>query len=178
MNAARLFLALEFAAYKHRHQRRKSGDQAPYINHPITVARILANVGGVHDEDVLIAAVLHDTIEDTETTREELIAAFGTRVCEYVEEVTDDKSLPKAERKLRQISHARELSPGATLIKIADKTANCGDLTHSPPADWSKDRLLEYLDWAEKVVSQCATVNEAMLTRFRAVVAEGRRLLG
>lgn len=174
---ARILQALDFAAHKHRNQRRKSGEQIPYINHPINVARLLAEAG-VDDEDVLIAAILHDTIEDTETTREELNAAFGAKVCALVEEVTDDKSLPKAERKLRQISHAAELSPGATLIKLGDKTANCRDLSKAPPANWNRERVIEYLDWSERVVGNCAKVNDHLLERFRQVVAEGRTAAG
>jgi GTP diphosphokinase / guanosine-3',5'-bis(diphosphate) 3'-diphosphatase len=177
VSVTRLLKAIEFAADRHRAQRRKSGEGVPYVNHPITVARILAEVGGVEDEDVLIAAVLHDTLEDTATTREELEAAFGPAVRRLVEEVTDDKSLPKPERKRLQIVHAGGLSPGATLIKLADKIANVGDLGHAPPADWSIQRVREYLDWAEAVVRNCPKVNGALEARFAVVVQEAKQKL-
>jgi guanosine-3',5'-bis(diphosphate) 3'-pyrophosphohydrolase len=174
MNVTRLLQALEFAAHKHRGQRRKSREGVPYINHPIAVARLLAEVGGIDDEDVLVAAVLHDTLEDTATTPEELEAAFGPAVRRLVDEVTDDKSLPKAQRKRLQVAHARELSAGAALIKLADKIANVSDLTHAPPEDWSSDRIREYLDWAEEVVGRCPDVNRPLRARFAEVVGEGR----
>ena len=175
MSVTRLLTAVDFAAEKHRAQRRKSGEFVPYINHPIRVARLIAEVGGVEDEDVLMAAVLHDTLEDTETTREELRAAFGPVVLGLVEEVTDDKSLPKAERKRLQIAHAGERSPGATLIKLADKIANVHDLSHAPPADWPLDRIREYIDWAEQVVGNCKPVNPALEARFAEVAQAARR---
>jgi guanosine-3',5'-bis(diphosphate) 3'-pyrophosphohydrolase len=177
MSFTRLLKAIEFAADKHRAQRRKSAEGVPYINHPIGVARILAEVGGVEDEHVLMAAVLHDTLEDTATTREELEAAFGPVVCRLVEEVTDDKSLPKADRKRLQVTHASTLSTGAALIKLADKIANVHDLSHSPPADWSIDRVREYLNWAEEVVRALPKVNSLLEARFAEVVQEGRQVL-
>ena len=97
-------------------------------------ANLLANVGKVADYDILIAAILHDTIEDTQTTKEELTELFGEKVCQIVLEVTDDKSLPKAERKQRQIEHAPHLSTGAKIIKLGDKISNITDIVQSPPA--------------------------------------------
>ncbi len=173
MPFARLLAALDFAAEKHSAQRRKSAGDVPYINHPIRVARLLAEAG-VEDEDVLIAAVLHDTLEDTATTRAELETAFGRAVCRLVEEVTDDKSLPKTERKRLQIVHAPQLSPGAALVKLADKIANVGDLSHAPPVDWPMERIRGYLDWAEAVVRAMPKVNAALEARFAGVLAEGR----
>jgi GTP diphosphokinase / guanosine-3',5'-bis(diphosphate) 3'-diphosphatase len=175
MPFARLLAALDFAADKHRTQRRKSAGDVPYINHPIRAARLLAEIGGVEDEDILIAAVLHDTLEDTSTTRAELEAAFGPVVCGLVEEVTDDKSLPKAERKRLQIEHAPTRSPGAALIKLADKIANVGDLSHAPPVDWPLERVRVYLDWAEAVVQALPEVNARLEARFAEVLADGRR---
>ncbi len=174
MTFTRLLAALDFAADKHRAQRRKCAGDVPYINHSIRVARLLAEVGGVADENVLMAAALHDTLEDTATTREELEAAFGPVVCRLVEEVTDDKSLPKAERKRLQIEHAGQISSDAALIKLADKIANVADLSHSPPVDWSSQRISEYLDWAEAVVQGLPKVNAALEARFAEVVTEGR----
>jgi guanosine-3',5'-bis(diphosphate) 3'-pyrophosphohydrolase len=177
MSITRLLAAFDFAADKHRAQRRKSAGDVPYINHPIHVARLLAEVGGVEDENVLMAAALHDTLEDTATTSAELEAAFGPVVCHLVEEVTDDKSLPKAERKRLQIVHASQISPGAALIKLADKIANVADLSHSPPVDWSSQLIREYIDWAEAVVHGLPKVNAALEARFAEGAAEGRAAL-
>ncbi len=129
----KLLQAVSFAAKKHIAQKRKGNDAAPYINHPLEVANLLANVGKVEDYDVLIAAVLHDTIEDTETTKEEITELFGSNVCGMVLEVTDDKSLPKSERKQKQIEHAPHLSHGAKLIKLGDKISNIHDIIENPP---------------------------------------------
>ena len=131
-NLTALLTSLHFAADKHRDQRRKSQEACPYINHPIEVAEILSRVGGVTDLATLQAAILHDTIEDTQTTSEELEARFGAEVRRLVDEVSDDQRLPKAERKRLQIEHAPYLSPKAKLIKIADKISNVRDVTHSP----------------------------------------------
>ena len=145
----------------------------PYINHPIHVARLLAEIGGVVDEDVLIAAVLHDTIEDTATTRAELAAAYGPVELGYVFDVTDDKSLPSERRKLLQIEHAPQKSRARRLVKLADKISNVGDLGHSPPVGWSLERVGRYLDWAEKVVGGLPKVNAA--ARIAVRPSAGRR---
>jgi len=174
MNELRLLQALEFAATKHSGQLRKSGDGTPYINHPIAVARILAEVGQVSDIDVLIAAVLHDTLEDTATNRTELENHFGPSVCQMVVEVTDDKWLPKAERKRLQIEHAPHLSRGAALIKLADKIANVGDLVSHPPPDWPIERVREYLTWADAVVSKLPRVNDSLEGHFRETLQKAR----
>lgn len=151
-NEARLLIALAFAADKHRNQRRKDAEASPYINHPIALARILAVEGGVTDPATLAAAVLHDTIEDTDTTADELRQLFGNKIANIVLEVTDDKALPKAERKRLQIEHAQHLSERAKLVKLADKIANLRDVTGSPPADWPLDRRQKYFDWAMQVI--------------------------
>jgi len=150
---ALLLKALAFAAHKHRDQRRKDAEASPYINHPIALADVLVNEGGVTDYEVLCAALLHDTVEDTATTHEELVDAFGSRIARMVAEVTDDKQLPKQERKRLQIEHAPHLSEGAKQIKLADKISNVRDVTHRPPAKWSLERRKEYLDWTEQGVS-------------------------
>jgi guanosine-3',5'-bis(diphosphate) 3'-pyrophosphohydrolase len=142
-DAAALLNAIQFAAHKHRDQRRKDTEASPYINHPIAVANTLAGVGGVSDIVTLVAAVLHDTIEDTETTPEELEAAFGLEVRELVAEVTDDKNLPKEVRKQLQIDHAPHVSARAKAIKLGDKICNVRDVTSSPPSDWSLGRRQE-----------------------------------
>src|SRR5262245_56279274 len=154
--------AIDFAARKHRDQRRKDEEASPYINHPISVSLLLAEIGGIADAEVLSAAILHDTLEDTATSSEELGARFGIRIRNLVEEVTDDKRLPKAKRKELQIAHATQLSPDAVLIKLGDKISNVLDVTHSPPADWNIERRREYLDWAASVVNNCSRVNSAL----------------
>lgn len=148
----RLFIqAVAFAAEKHRNQRRKDVEASPYINHPIALANVLANEGDVYDASVLSAAVLHDTIEDTETTAHELESLFGPRITGIVLEVSDDKSHDKHVRKQLQIAHAPHSSPDAKLVKLADKICNLRDLLTSPPADWSIARKIEYFDWAGQV---------------------------
>lgn len=174
---AALLDALSFAAAKHRDQRRKGGDASPYINHPIRVAQILAGAGGVTDVAVLQAAVLHDTIEDTETTAGELEATFGPEVRRLVEEVTDDKRLPKDERKRLQIERARSLSAGAKQIRIADKIANIADVAYSAPEGWTLERRKAYLDWTAAVVAGCRGCNPALERRYDRVLAECRAVL-
>jgi len=170
MTQLQLLQAIHFAAQKHRHQRRKDDQQSPYINHPIAVALQLAEIAGVTDPEILAGAILHDTLEDTDTTPAELEAHFGARVRYLVEAVTDDKSLPKQERKQRQIDHAASLSTGAALIKISDKIANLTDMVQSPPQGWSLERRQQYLDWAIAVVNNCPTVNEALEAHFKEMV--------
>lgn len=147
-----LFEVLAFAAHKHRAQRRKDKEASPYINHPIALADVLANEGGVDDPVALSAAVLHDTIEDTETTYEELRERFGKETADVVMEVTDDKLLEKAERKQRQVVHAPHLSQRAKLVKLADKICNLRDIASNPPANWPLERKREYYDWAKRVI--------------------------
>jgi len=146
-----VFEALEFAAHKHRDQRRKDPEASPYINHPIALAHILWGAG-VEDPVVITAALLHDTVEDTETTEEELVEHFGRNVASVVMEVTDDKNLEKAERKALQIEHAPHLSREAKLVKLADKISNVRDVGSKPPTDWTLERRREYFDWAKRVV--------------------------
>jgi len=158
----RLVAALAFAAQKHRDQRRKDLAASPYINHPIALANVLANEVGIDDERVLIAAVLHDTVEDTNTTEQELVREFGKEISDIVMEVTDDKSLPSAERKQRQIEHASTISRRAKLVKLADKICNLRDIHNNPPADWSPERKQEYYDWAKAVISGLRGVHPAL----------------
>ena len=163
---AALVQAMAFAADKHRNQRRKDAEASPYINHPIALVNVLANEGGVQDVTVLCAAVLHDTIEDTETTAGELRALFGDQVAAVVLEVTDDKSLDKAQRKQLQIEHAAHCSPQAKLVKLADKICNLRDLLTSPPADWSAERKQAYFDWAAAVVAGLRGVHPGLEAVF------------
>lgn len=161
-----LFEALAFAAHKHRTQRRKDAARTPYINHPIALARTLTVEGGVSDTRTLLAAILHDTVEDTDTTFEEIGALFGKKVADVVREVTDDTSLPKPERKRLQIEHAPGLSKRATLVKLADKTSNLRDVAASPPPDWPLTRQRDYFDWAKAVVDGLPRVNRKLRAAF------------
>lgn len=158
----RVISAISFAADKHRNQRRKDIEASPYINHPIALANILANEAGIEDEKVLVAAILHDTIEDTETTTQELADLFGDDVTAIVLEVTDDKSLPKAERKRLQVEHAPTISRRAKLVKLADKIANLRDIAANPPADWPLQRQQEYFDWAKAVVDGLRGIHQTL----------------
>jgi guanosine-3',5'-bis(diphosphate) 3'-pyrophosphohydrolase len=168
---AMLIGALNFAADKHRNQRRKDKEASPYINHPIMLAKILAVEGDVEDGLVLSAAVLHDTIEDTETTYDELAQQFGREIADVVLEVTDDKALPKAERKQLQIEHAPHLSRAAKLVKLADKIANVRDVADHPPSEWPLERRREYFDWAKRVVDGVRGTHERLEAAFDAAYA-------
>ncbi len=165
-NLTTLIQAINFAAKKHRSQKRKGADGEPYINHPLEVLNLLTTVGKVEDFDVLIAAVLHDTVEDTETTEEEIMELFGAEVCKMVSELTDDKSLPKARRKQLQIEHAPHISMGAKQIKLCDKISNIRDVTENPPHDWSLETRVEYVNWGEQVVTGLRGANAALERRF------------
>ena len=158
--------AIHFAALKHRDQRRKDAQATPYINHPIALAQLLATVGRVTDVDVLRGAILHDTVEDTDTSPEELADRFGSRVAAIVAEVTDDTSLPKARRKALQIEHAPHLSREAALVKLADKICNLRDVAHSPPTGWSLERRQDYFDWAHRVVDGLPEVDAPLKAMF------------
>jgi guanosine-3',5'-bis(diphosphate) 3'-pyrophosphohydrolase len=171
---SKLLEAASYAACQHTGQNRKGERAEPYINHPLEVANLLANIGRVEDIDILIAAILHDTVEDTGTTADELNAMFGSRVTGFVLEVTDDKSLPKAERKQKQIEHAPHLTPEAKQIKLADKISNITDITNSPPADWSTERRREYVDWGIAVVAGLRGKNPALENAFDRAIERAR----
>ena len=158
--------AASFAAHKHRNQRRKDAHASPYINHPLALARVLAEVGGVSDAATLCAALLHDTVEDTETTEQELVDAFGAEIAGIVMEVTDDKTFDKARRKQLQIEHAAHISGKAKLVKLADKISNVQDLSSSPPVGWPLERKQAYFDWAKAVVDQMRGSNSALEAMF------------
>lgn len=158
--------AAEFAADRHRRQRRKDAEASPYINHPLTVAAILAQEGGVTKVTVLAAALLHDTIEDTETSIVEIEQLFGREVAVIVAEVTDDKSLPKEERKRLQIERVHRKSEGAKLVKLADKIANLRDINNRPPADWDDKRRRDYFDWSRRVIDGLRGVSPTLEAAF------------
>ena len=166
-----LLKALAFAAHKHRDQRRKDPEASPYINHPIALADVLVNEGGVTDIEVLCAALLHDTLEDTATTLDELGAAFGPRIAAIVAEVTDDKQLPKAERKRLQIEHASGLSKEAKLVKLADTICNLRDVAERAPEGWDLARRREYFDWAKRVVDGLRGIHPRLEAVFDAAHA-------
>ena len=168
---ALLLKALAFAAHKHRDQRRKDPAASPYINHPIALADVLVNEGGVTDVEVLCAALLHDTVEDTDTTHDELRGAFGERIAGIVAEVTDDTDLSKAERKRLQIEHASLLSPEAKLVKLADKICNLRDVAERAPASWDVARRREYFDWAKRVVDGVRGTHSRLEAAFDAAYA-------
>jgi guanosine-3',5'-bis(diphosphate) 3'-pyrophosphohydrolase len=172
-----LLTAIKFSAEKHRNQRRKDADASPYINHPIQVAEVLFRVGEVRDMIVLIGAILHDTIEDTETSPAEIASLFGDEVLHVVLEVTDDKRLPKHERKRLQIEQTPNKSEAAKLIKLGDKICNVGDVMHAPPQDWTIARRREYLDWTEKVIDGVRGTNAALEKMFDDLVVQGRNTL-
>lgn len=177
MSNTLILKAAYFAAEKHKSQHRKGEDGSPYINHPLFVATLLAELAEVSDVDILTAAILHDTIEDTETTKEELVELFGEKVADLVSEVTDNKALEKSVRKQLQIEHASQLSKGAALIKLADKINNVIDVTNNPPKWWDIERRLAYFDWAEKVVNNLSETNPILLNKFFQVLGEGRSKL-
>jgi guanosine-3',5'-bis(diphosphate) 3'-pyrophosphohydrolase len=172
-----IWRSLAFSARQHRDQRRKDIHQSPYINHPIQVAEVLWRVGGVRDVITLSAALLHDTIEDTGATIEEITDQFGAEVCTVVLEVTDNKSLPKSDRKRLQVEHASHLSVRATLVKLADKICNVRDVGQNPPPNWTQQRCLEYLDWAASVVSQMNGDFPELKALFEHEVSGSRALL-
>jgi (p)ppGpp synthase/HD superfamily hydrolase len=174
---AMLLRALSFAARKHRNQRRKGADAPPFINHAIEVAEILATEGGTTDPITLQAAVLHDTLEDTDTEPGEIEAEFGEEVRRLVEEVTDDKSLSSEERRRRQMRLSPALSPRAKLIRLADKIANVRSVTWNPPVDWSVHRRHDYLTWTERVIRGCRGCSPELERLYDEALREGLQVV-
>lgn len=162
----RIFAAAKFAAEKHAYQKRKGAAAEPYVNHVIEVAQLVAESSDELDANMVMAALLHDTIEDTPTTREELDAAFGSDVASLVVEMTDDKSLPKDIRKELQIKDAPHKTPRAQVIKLADKISNQRSLLTSPPADWSEARRRAYIEWCRRVVDALSAPNPVLKAEF------------
>jgi (p)ppGpp synthase/HD superfamily hydrolase len=166
-----------FAAEKHAGQRRKGAAAEPYVNHLIEVAGLVANAIPEMDTDLVIAALLHDTIEDAGVTEDEISARFGNDVAELVMELTDDKSLPKAERKRLQVVRASQKSARAQVIKMADKISNLRAIQSSPPVDWTEQRKTEYFAWAGQVVDRLSAPNPVLKAEFDSLIAnrEGNR---
>ena len=167
-----LLKALAFAAHKHKDQRRRDVDASPYINHPISLADILCNEGHITDIDTICGALLHDTVEDTETTAEELENEFGKTISDIVMDVTDDPTLSKAERKQAQIDHAAHISDQAKLVKLADKISNLRDVLVNAPADWTLQRRQEYFDWAGRVIDEVRGTHPGLEALFDDVYAK------
>jgi GTP diphosphokinase / guanosine-3',5'-bis(diphosphate) 3'-diphosphatase len=158
--------AADAAARWHVHKRRKGPAEEPYINHLLEVAVLVAEATGGCDTNLVVAALLHDAIEDLEVPRELIAEAFGDDVASIVVEVTDDKSLPKPERKSAQIATAAMKSPRAKVLKLADKTSNLRAIAESPPKDWSVKRRMEYVQWARRVVEGLRGVNPKLEAQF------------
>lgn len=171
-----LLRATKFAADKHRNQKRKD-DVTPYINHPIEVTELLARIGKVTDVEILAAALLHDAIEDTATQPDEIKTAFGERVLSLVMECTDNKQLPKAERKRQQVESAPHKSDGAKQIKLADKISNLRDICHLPPSDWSLERKQAYVHWSLEVFAGLKGVNSDLDRMFEQTIEQSKQKL-
>ncbi len=169
--------ACHYAAQRHTAQRRKGEAGEPYVNHVIEVADRVARSSHGPDRLLVLGALLHDIVEDTDGTEAEIAARFGDDVAALVMEVTDDKSLPKAERKRLQVEHAPHLSDHARRIKLADKTSNLVALAESPPAGWDRARRAAYVDWAQEVAAGCRGVDAALETAFDAAVSQARAAL-
>lgn len=179
----RILQAAYYAAQKHSQQRRKEIAATPYINHPLEVAKLLAEVAEVTDDSIIIAALLHDTLEDTATLAEEIAQLFGAEILAYVVEVTDDKSLSKNERKRLQIERASTLSDGAKLIKLADKISNVRSVAYTPPQEWPFIQQQEYVAWAYLVYEGLRGVNLQLDALFlnehcQAIELIHKRLIG
>ncbi len=161
-----ILAAAHFAAEKHSNQKRKGKAGEPYVNHLLEVAELIAGAIPEPDTNLLIAALLHDTVEDVGVTHEQLVQRFGSDVADLVAEVTDDKSLPKHERKRLQIEHAPKKSVRAQAIKLADKISNLRSMLYSPPADWDFERRKAYFDWARQVVAGLSAPNPILKQKF------------
>jgi (p)ppGpp synthase/HD superfamily hydrolase len=169
--------AADFAARRHAGMRRKGVAKEPYVNHLAEVAELLAASTDGSDAALVAAGWLHDTIEDTATSREDLAQEFGEDVAALVVHVSDDKTLPKAERKRLQIVHAPQIPGRARMIKIADKISNLRSLISSPPDEWERERMIAYLDWADQVVGGCRGVNEYLERVYDETASSGRAVL-
>ena len=170
--------AADYAARQHTAQRRKGEAAEPYVNHLTEVAALLAEATGGDDVVLLMGGLLHDTLEDTDATYEDLVQRFGEDVAALVAEVADDKSLKKEERKRLQVETTAQKSRRAKLLKIADKTSNLRSLLKSPPKGWTEERLRDYVMWAGDVVRSCRGLNEKLEAGFDAAHAEARQRFG
>jgi GTP diphosphokinase / guanosine-3',5'-bis(diphosphate) 3'-diphosphatase len=167
--------AADAAARWHVHQRRKGSAQEPYINHLLEVAVLVADATGGSDTNLIIAALLHDTIEDCEVPRELIAEMFDDDVASLVGEVTDYKSLPKEVRKRKQVEASSNKSARAKVLKLADKTSNVRAIAASPPEAWSIERRKEYVDWSRAVVRGLRGVNQELENKFDEAAAAAER---
>jgi guanosine-3',5'-bis(diphosphate) 3'-pyrophosphohydrolase len=165
-NMGLVLRAARFAAWKHRDQRRKGRGAVPYINHPLDLAHVLWFEGAVTDPEILAAALLHDTLEDTQTTLQELQGEFGERVAGIVMEVTDEPTINWRARKKLQVSRGRLASLEAKQVKLADKICNLRSMVSSPPNGWTVERQRAYFDWSKEVVDQLRGANPELEQRF------------
>lgn len=172
----RILAAARFAAEKHAQQKRKGQTQEPYINHLIEVAELIASSSTRLDAELIMAGLLHDTVEDTGTTLDELEERFGSGVAALVAEVTDDKSLPKETRKRLQVENAHKKSERAQTLKLADKISNLRSILASPPMGWSLERKRQYFEWARNVVSGLSAPNSILKEEFEKVYHMGSQL--
>jgi len=175
--AQKITQAMLFAAQRHTDQRRKGARGEPYVNHCAEVAALIARHTDGDNTDAICAGLLHDTIEDTGTTYEELVSAFGEGVAGVVRECTDDKSLPKAERKRLQAERAPHKSPNAKMVKLGDKISNLRSILDSPPPTWDLARKQAYFAWAKRVIDGCRGVNAGLEREFDALYAQGMERL-
>ena len=171
MDVKSLLTAATLAATWHAQQTRKGSNREPYVNHLLDVAALIAAHVDEPSTDLLIAALLHDAIEDQGISPEEIEVRFGSRVLALVQEVSDDKTLPKAVRKQLQIEKTAHKSHDAKVLTLADKISNLTSLAQNLPADWDSLRLVEYVEWARKVVDQLRGTSAALEVRFDAAAA-------
>jgi GTP diphosphokinase / guanosine-3',5'-bis(diphosphate) 3'-diphosphatase len=173
MDFTTFITALEFSADKHRYERRKDKKKSAYIIHPIQAAELLWNVGGIRDISLLTAALLHDVLEDTPTKDEEIESRFGAKVLAIVKEVSDDKSLPKSEKKVVQLAKVSKISPEAQTLKVADKICNVRDIRLNPPTGLKMPHpeKITYVNWAKQVVDRVRGINPKLETTFDAEFA-------
>ncbi len=169
--------ALRFAAERHSGQRRKGQAKEPYVNHLAEVAELVANATGGRDANLIAAALLHDTIEDTETSSDELVATFNNEIAQLVADVTDDKSLPKQDRKHLQVVNSKAQNMRVKLLKLADKTSNLRSLANSPPENWNTEQKQAYIDWAIKVAAGLKGVNPWLEERFDEALRRAQQAL-
>ncbi|MFZ9848658.1 MAG: HD domain-containing protein [Flavobacteriales bacterium] len=173
-NLQLLFKALNYSAEQHKAQRRKGMESVPYINHPIKVTNIITQFIPDASDDLICAAILHDVVEDTDATIDDIKNKFGDAIASIVQEVTDDKSISKAESRRKQIENAPKLSYNAKIIRVCDKISNVRDICGENIPDWDYKTKIEYLNWAEQVVYALDKFHEELQFAFKDEVRWGR----
>ncbi|EFO18322.1 hypothetical protein LOAG_10172 [Loa loa] len=146
--------AVDLAARRHRQQRRKDAAQTPYVNHPIGVAYILTSEGQITDTTTIIAAILHDIVEHTKTTDEEIRKMFGDEIADIVKECTMVRSMKREARMKSELEKASKLSHKAKLVQLADKLNNIRDIERGTPLGWTKQHVTEYIIFAKDLLSK------------------------